>query len=55
MKLKIKIKDENKEKEEVIEIPGKDHLKAQMTYKSNVFKDKTKYTRKKKYKNKEVE
>ena len=34
------------------EIPAKDHLEAQIKYKHIVFRDKTKYTRKKKHKNK---
>lgn len=50
MRLKVKIKDFDgktiiKEKE----LPNKDHLKAQQTYKHQIFKDKTKYTRKLKH------
>ena len=56
MKRKIKVKDFNGiidvlEKE----IPAKDHLEAQIKYKHIVFRDKTKYTRKKKHKNEEIE
>lgn len=51
MKKKIKIKDfDGSEKVLEKEIPAKDHLKSQMTYKSVIFRDKTKYTRKIKHK-----
>lgn len=37
------------------EIPAKDHLEAQRKYRANVFRDKTKYTRKKKHKNRQID
>ena len=54
MKLKVKVKDFDG-KEKVLEKEGRnlDHLKAQQTYKHIVFKDKTKYNRKKKHKKRE--
>ena len=56
MRLKIKVKDfEGKNVQIEKEIPAKDHLKSQTTYKHQVFRDRTKYTRKSKYKNKSDE
>jgi hypothetical protein len=56
MRVKLKIKDfEGKKVEIEKETPAKDHLEAQMKYKHIVFRDKTKYTRKKKHKNKSDE
>lgn len=53
MRVKLKIKNfEGKKAEIEKEIPSKDHLQAQIKYKHIVFHDKTKYTRKKKHKNK---
>lgn len=53
MRVKLKVKDfKGKTSEISKEIPAKDHLEAQIKYKHQVFKDKTKYTRKKKHKNK---
>ena len=53
MRVKLKIKNFKGTKVEVEkEIPAKDHLEAQIKYKHTVFRDKTKYTRKKKHKNK---
>ena len=52
MRAKLKIKNfEGKKVEIEKEIPAKDHLEAQIKYKHTVFRDKTKYTRKKKHKN----
>lgn len=56
MRVKLKIKDfKGKITEIQKEIPAKDHLEAQMKYKHQIFRDKTKYTRKKKHKNKDIE
>lgn len=56
MKKKIKIKNfDGKVTELEKEIPAPDHLQAQNKYPSIIFKNKKKYTRKKKYKNKEIE
>lgn len=53
MRVKLKIKDfEGKKVELEKETPSKDHLQSQIKYKHIVFCDKTKYTRKKKHKNK---
>ena len=53
MRVKLQIKNIKGKKVEVEkEIPAKDHLEAQIKYKHTVFRDKTKYTRKKKHKNK---
>lgn len=54
MKLKVKVKDFDG-KEKVLEKEGRnlDHLKAQQTYKHIVFRNKKKYNRKKKHKNRE--
>lgn len=53
MLAKLKIKNfEGKLVQKEMEIPAKDHLEAQIKYKHQVFRDKTKYTRKKKHKNK---
>ena len=51
MKKKVKLKDNiyNKELIKEIEIPAKDHLQAQIKYKSIIFEDKRK--KKPKYKN----
>lgn len=53
MKQKIKFTDNinNKVVEKEIEIPNKMHLDAQIKYRANVFRDKTKYTRKQKHRN----
>ena len=53
MKQKIKMTDNinNKVVEKEIEIPNKMHLDAQIKYRANVFRDKTKYTRKQKHRN----
>ena len=49
----IKNKDGSYKKiEKEISLPNKDHLQSQIKYKHIVFRDKTKYTRKKKHKNK---
>ena len=53
MRVKLNIKGfDGKKVEKEKEIPAKDHLEAQMKYKHIVFRDKTKYTRKKKHKKK---
>ncbi len=46
-KLKITIKPED------VKVRNEFHFDIQRKYKMNIFKDKTKYTRKKKHKNKE--
>ena len=52
MRVKLKIKDfDGKMLEIEKETRSKDHLKDQIKYKHIVFRDKTKYTRKKKHKN----
>lgn len=53
MKQKIKIVDNISKKvvEKEINIPNKMHLDAQIRYKANVHRDKTKYTRKQKHRN----
>lgn len=56
MRVKLKIKNfEGKKVEIEKEIPAKDHLEAQIKYKHKIFRDKTKYTRKSKHKNKDIE
>lgn len=54
MKLKVKIKSNllGKSTEVILEKEQrqKDHLEAQQKFKANIFRDKTKYTRKQKYK-----
>lgn len=56
MRVKLKIKDfEGKKVEIEKETPSKDHLQAQIKYKHIVFRDKTKYTRNRKHKNKNIE
>ena len=56
MRVKLKIKNfEGKKVEIEKEIPSKDHLKAQIKYKHIIFRDKTKYTRKKKHKNNTID
>lgn len=56
MKTRIKIKNfKGKTVELEREVPAKDHLEAQMKYKHYIFRDKTKYTRKRKHKNKNIE
>ena len=53
MLAKLKIKNfEGKLVQKEMEIPAKDHLEAQIKYKHKIFRDKTKYTRKKKHKKK---
>ena len=53
MKQKIKIIDNisNKVVEKEVVIPNKDHLEAQIKYPARVHRDKTKYTRKQKHRN----
>ena len=51
MKRKIKMKDGNKVVEQEVKIPNKMHLDAQIRYRASVHKDKTKYTRKQKHRN----
>ena len=53
MKQKIKIVDNISKKvvEQEVEMPSKDHLAAQIKYPTRVYKDKTKYTRKQKHRN----
>lgn len=55
MKIKINVHDRGKTYSVTKEIPNKDHLDTQLKFKSNVFKDKTKYNRKEKHKNKRGE
>lgn len=51
MKRKIKVVGiDGKALEGEVKMNGKDHLAAQIKYRANVIKDKTKYTRKKKHK-----
>lgn len=53
MKRKIRIVDNISKKvvEKEVNIPNKMHLDAQIRYKANVYRDKTKYTRKQKHRN----
>lgn len=53
MKQKVKMVDNinNKVIEKEFEIPNKMHLDAQIKYRANVFRDKTKYSRKQKHRN----
>ena len=53
MKQKIKIVDNIKHKviESEYEIPDKMHLDAQIRYPARVYRDRTKYTRKQKHRN----
>lgn len=51
MKRKVKMKDADRIIEQEIVIPSKDHLAAQINYPTRVCKDKTKYTRKQKHRN----
>lgn len=53
MKQKIRIIDNISHKviESEKEIPNKMHLKAQIRYRANVYRDRTKYTRKQKHRN----
>ena len=55
MKRKIRIVDNINHKviESEQEIPNKMHLDAQIRYPARVFRDKTKYTRKKKHRNRQ--
>ncbi|MBO7691017.1 MAG: hypothetical protein J6T10_00100 [Methanobrevibacter sp.] len=56
MKKKIKIKDFNGKTVEIEkEISAPDHLQAQIKYPKIIFKNKKRYTRKIKYKNKTIE
>jgi len=55
MKIKINVHDRGKTYSVTKEIPNKDHLDTQLKFRSNVFKDKTKYNRKEKHKNKRGE
>lgn len=51
MKQKINLTDFDGKKTQIQrEIPAKDHLAAQMKYKMQIFRDKTKYSRKVKHK-----
>ena len=53
MKKKIKVKwSDGTEVRLEKEIPAKDHLASQQKFRANVFRDKTKYTRKIKHKGK---
>ena len=53
MKQKVKIIDNINKKvvKKEFETPNKMHLDAQIKYRANVFRDKTKYTRKQKHRN----
>ena len=53
MKQKIRITDNihNKVVEKEVEIPNKAHLETQIKYPARVHRDKTKYTRKQKHRN----
>ena len=55
MKRKIRIVDNISKKvvEKEVMIPDKTHLDAQIRYPARVFRDKTKYTRKKKHRNRQ--
>lgn len=55
MKTKVRIVDKihGKVLEKEVSVPNKAHLDAQIKFKSAVFRDRTKYTRKIKHKNKE--
>lgn len=53
MKRKIKVKDFNgKVTENEVEVPNKFHFEVQRNTRMNIFRDKTKYTRKQKHKKK---
>ena len=54
MKRKIKVIDKvsNKVEEHEVEVRNLDHFNVQLRNKSHVFRDKTKYNRKQKHKNK---
>jgi hypothetical protein len=53
MKRKVKMVDNvnNTVIQKEVEMPSKDHLAAQIKYPTRVYKDKTKYTRKQKHRN----
>jgi hypothetical protein len=53
MKRKVKMVDNvnNTIIQKEVEMPNKDHLAAQIKYPTRVYKDKTKYTRKQKHRN----
>ena len=53
MKKKIKVTLDNKTIEGEVEIINLDHFNVQRTTRANIFRDKTKYNRKRKHKNKE--
>ena len=55
MKRKIRIVDNISKKvvENEVNIPNKMHLDAQIRYRANIYKDKTKYTRKTKHRNRQ--
>lgn len=57
MKQKIKIIDKvsGKVLEKEVELPNKDHFNVQLKTKAHVFKNRKKYTRKLKHRNKEGE
>jgi len=55
MKIKINIHDRGKTFSVTKEIPNKEHLAAQIKYPHIIYKDKTKYTRKAKHRNKKGE
>lgn len=57
MKQKIKIIDKVRGKvlEKEVELPNKDHFNVQLKTKAHVFKNRKKYTRKLKHRNKEGE
>lgn len=53
MKQRIKIKDFNGKEEVIIKNEkATDHLQSQLTHKHIIFRDRTKYSRKKKHRNK---
>lgn len=55
MKQKIKLTDgiTNTTIEKEVTIPNKMHLETQIKYRTNIQRDKTKYTRKQKHRNRE--
>lgn len=56
MKQKIKVRDYNGNViEGELTVPNKMHFEVQRKTRANVFRDKTKYTRKQKYKNKKFD
>ena len=53
MKRKIKVTLDNKTIEGEVEIRNLDHFNVQRTTRAQIFRDKTKYNRKRKHKNKD--